>query len=253
MAILRIGGFLILYLNAAAVFLGVMAQAIARGWLAFELTGSNAASGGILLAFGVALLLATPWGGVAADRLPKRLVLQLSVLLLAVSSAWIGLAVVFDVIAYWMLLGASVLQAVGFALFGPARMAFLAELVPRGSVPPAVSLLLFTPPDRNRYKLAALKHAYLAACLDLRAIPETPCADLIRHDLRAARDATSRAGVPVSEYALSMPLMRTHEQPSGPSIALGIVRRPDGLADIWIALAGTMAVPWPLPDRRPVI
>ncbi len=141
-AILRIGGFLVLYLNSAAVFLGVMAQAIARGWLAFELTGSNAALGGILLAFGVALLLATPWGGVAADRLPKRLVLQLSVLLLAVSSAWIGLAVVFDVVAYWMLLGASVLQAVGFALFGPARMAFIAELVPRGSMPQAVSLLL---------------------------------------------------------------------------------------------------------------
>ena len=120
MAILRSGGFLVLYLNSAAVFLGVMAQAIARGWLAFELTGSNAALGGILLAFGVALLLATPWGGVAADRLPKRLVLQISVLLLAVSSAGIGLAVVFDVIAYWMLLCASVLQAVGFALFGPA-------------------------------------------------------------------------------------------------------------------------------------
>src|SRR5215218_5470820 len=83
--LLRISGFLVLYLNSAAVFLGVMAQAIARGWLAFELTGSNAALGGILLAFGVALLLATPWGGVAADRLPKRLVLQLSVLLLMVS------------------------------------------------------------------------------------------------------------------------------------------------------------------------
>ncbi|NEK56288.1 MFS transporter [Geodermatophilus sabuli] len=142
LALLRIGGFLVLYLNATAVFLGVMAQAIARSWLAFELTGSNAALGGVLLSFGIALIIATPWGGVAADRLPKRLVLQVSVLILAASSAWIGLAVVFDVIQYWMLLGAGVLQAIGFALFNPARMAFLAELVPRGSVPPAVSLLL---------------------------------------------------------------------------------------------------------------
>jgi MFS family permease len=142
LAILRHRGFLVLYLNAAAVFLGVMGQAIARSWLAFELTGSNAALGGVLLSFGIALLIATPWGGVAADRLPKRLVLQLSVLILATSSAWIGLAVVFDVIQYWMLLGAGVLQAVGFALFNPARMAFLSELVPRGSVPQAVSLLL---------------------------------------------------------------------------------------------------------------
>ena len=139
---LRISGFLVLYVNAAVVFLGVMAQTIARGWLAFELTGSNAALGGVLLAFGVAMLVATPWGGVAADRLPKRLVLQVSVLLLALSSAWIGLAVAFGVIEYWMLLGAGIVQAIGFALFNPARMAFLAELLPSGSVPRGISLLL---------------------------------------------------------------------------------------------------------------
>src|SRR5215218_769066 len=131
---LRISGFLVLYVNAAVVFLGVMAQTIARGWLAFELTGSNAALGGVLLAFGVAMLVATPWGGVAADRLPKRLVLQVSVLLLALSSAWIGLAVAFGVIEYWMLPGAAIVQAIGFALFNPARMAFLAEPV-RSSAP----------------------------------------------------------------------------------------------------------------------
>lgn len=142
LGLLRIGGYLVLYLNAGVIFIGVMAQTIARSWLAFELTGSNAALGGVLLSFGVAMLVATPWGGVAADRLPKRLVLQASILILSLSSAWIGLAVAFDVIAYWMLLGAGVLQALGFALFNPARMAFLAEIVPRGSMSQAVSLLL---------------------------------------------------------------------------------------------------------------
>jgi MFS family permease len=142
MGILRTGAFLVLYLNAAVVFLGVMAQSVARSWLAFQLTGSNAALGGVLLAFGVVMLVATPWGGVAADRLPKRLVLQVSISLLAISSAWIGLAVAADFIEYWMLLGASVLQALGFALFNPARMAFLAELLPREAVPRGVSLLL---------------------------------------------------------------------------------------------------------------
>ena len=140
--ILRSGPYLILYLNAAVVILGVMAQSIARSWLAFQLTGSNAALGGVLLAFGVAMIIATPWGGVAADRLPKRLVLQTSVALLAVSSFWIGIAVAVGFIQYWMLLGASVLQAIGFALFNPARMAFLAEILPREAVPRGVSLLL---------------------------------------------------------------------------------------------------------------
>src|SRR4028118_1372180 len=59
LGILRIGPFLVLYINATVVLLGVMAQTVARSWLAFQLTGSNAALGGVLLAFGVAMLLAT--------------------------------------------------------------------------------------------------------------------------------------------------------------------------------------------------
>jgi MFS family permease len=140
--ILRVRPFAVLYLNSTAVILGVLAQTVARGWLAFQLTGSNAALGGVLLAFGVTALVATPWGGVVADRLPKRLVLQVSNGMLAVSGAWIGLAVAFGVVEYWMLLGAGVLQALAFALFGPVRMAFLAELLPGESLPNAVGLLL---------------------------------------------------------------------------------------------------------------
>jgi MFS family permease len=140
--ILRIRSFTVLYLSAAVVFLGVMAQSVARSWLAFELTGSNAALGGVLLAFGVTMLVVTPWGGVAADRLPKRLVIQIALLLLAGTSAWIGLAVAFDFVQYWMLLVAGALQAVGFGLFNPARMALLTDVVPSEAVPRAVSLLL---------------------------------------------------------------------------------------------------------------
>jgi predicted MFS family arabinose efflux permease len=98
--------YLRLWLSSTVVLLGVMAQTVARGWLAFDLTGSNAALGGVLLAFGVALVLATPWGGVVADRWPKRLVLHVSTALFAATSAWIGIAVALGVVAYWMLLAA---------------------------------------------------------------------------------------------------------------------------------------------------
>ncbi|WP_157936726.1 MFS transporter [Geodermatophilus chilensis] len=140
--ILRIRPFLLLWLNAAVVLVGVMAQNVARTWLAYDLTGTNTALGGVLLAFGVAMLVATPWGGVAADRLPKRLVMQVAILLLALSSAWIGVAEATGTLRYWMLLAAGIVQAVAFALFSPARMALLAEIVPRDAVPGAVSLLL---------------------------------------------------------------------------------------------------------------
>jgi predicted MFS family arabinose efflux permease len=115
-----------------------MAQAIARGWLARTLTGTNAGLGGVLLGFGLPMLVATPWGGVAADRLPKRNVLAISVALLALTSGAIGVAVAADVIEYWMLVAASAVQAVAFALYGPARIAFITELVDDAAVSNAI-------------------------------------------------------------------------------------------------------------------
>lgn len=129
-----------LWISGLFVFLSVTAQTIARGWLARKLTGTNAGLGGVLLAFGVPSLLLSPWGGVAADRLPKRAVLVASQVILTLSALWIGLVVAFEVVEYWMLLATSAMQAAAFALFGPTRMAFTAELVERGDLANAVSL-----------------------------------------------------------------------------------------------------------------
>lgn len=142
LGILRTPGFLVLYLNTTFVNLAALGQHIGRAWLAFQLTGSNAALGGTLLAFGVATLVTTPWAGVAADRLSKRLVIQAGVALFVTSSTWIGLAVAFGVVEYWMLIATGVLQGVGFSLFNPARMAFVGEIMPPESVSRAVSLML---------------------------------------------------------------------------------------------------------------
>ena len=119
-----------LFYSAAIVVFGVMGQAVARGWLARELTGSNAGLGGVMLVFGTSMLIATPFGGVAADRYPKRLVLLVAVLALMASSLAIGFAVVTDVISYWMLLVAGGVQAAAFAFYIPARISLISEIVP---------------------------------------------------------------------------------------------------------------------------
>lgn len=129
-----------LFFSAAIVIFGVMGQAVARGWLARDLTGTNAGLGGVMLVFGAAMLLATPWGGVAADRLPKRVVLLGAVVALMASSLAIGLAVVFDAIAYWMLLAASGIQAAAFAFYLPARIALISEVVEPALIRNAVVL-----------------------------------------------------------------------------------------------------------------
>jgi predicted MFS family arabinose efflux permease len=137
---LRVGPYRLLWVSGLGVFLAVMAQNIARGWLAYELTGTNAGLGAVLLSFGLSMLVATPFGGMAADRFPKRLVLMFSMALLVASSAWIGVAVKLEFVEYWMLLVASALQAVAFAFFGPARMAFTAQLVERDTMRNAIVL-----------------------------------------------------------------------------------------------------------------
>lgn len=119
----------VLFVSAAIVIFGVMGQAVARGWLARELTGSNAGLGGVMMAFGVAMLVATPVGGVTADRYDKRSVMFVSVAVLMATSALLGIAVVTDVAAYWMLLAASALQAGAFAFYLPARIAFISEVI----------------------------------------------------------------------------------------------------------------------------
>jgi len=138
--VLALDGYRRLFVSAAAVIFGVMGQAVARGWLARDLTGTNAGLGGVMLVFGVALLLATPWGGVAADRFPKRTVLLVSVGALMISSLLLGLAVVAGAVAYWQLLAAGAVQATAFAFYLPARIAFITELVSAEQIAQAVVL-----------------------------------------------------------------------------------------------------------------
>jgi MFS family permease len=130
-AALRIRAFRRLWTGGFLYFLSVFAQMIARGSLAWDLTGDNTGLGLVTLTFGVTGMITTPLGGVIADRFPKRRVLLAATILLLVSSLWIAIAVQFDVIEFWMLLVASVIQAAGFSGLAPARMAFTAELVGR--------------------------------------------------------------------------------------------------------------------------
>ncbi len=137
---LRYPEYRLLFISGLFIFLGVQAQMIVRGWLAAELTGSNRGLGGVFFGFAIPMLLLTPFGGVAADRFPKRTVLLWSSVLLVVSALWVGVADALGVLEYWMLVGSSAVQAAGFAIFGPARISFTSELVDRRALPNAVIL-----------------------------------------------------------------------------------------------------------------
>jgi MFS family permease len=121
-------------------FLAVQMEFIARGWLAYDLTGSNKGLGAVYLGFGVPMLILSPWGGVVADRLPKRRIILACQTASATASLAIALAVAFDVVAYWMIIGGAVVQGSTFSFLGPARMAFTGELVGRSRLSNAIVL-----------------------------------------------------------------------------------------------------------------
>jgi MFS family permease len=130
----------LLFWSGAIAFLSVQAQFVARGWLANDLTGTNTGLGAVYMAFGVPMLLATPFGGVVADRFPKRTILIVTQAAFGVSALWIGLGVQFGFVQYWMLLVVSVIQALGFSFLAPARMAMTSELVGRDLLTNAIVL-----------------------------------------------------------------------------------------------------------------
>lgn len=102
-------------------------------------------------------------------------------------------------------------------------------------------------PDRAIWSLAALKHAYLGACLLLQRIPDSPLAQRVRHDLLAVRDARARDALPESAVAQSLRIARSMRRASGPAISLVALIRPDGtMADAGLSFAGTLFVSWPL-------
>lgn len=139
-ASLRIATYRTLFVIGAFGFLATQSQVIARGWLANDLSDSNTGLGGVFMAFGIPMLVATPFAGVAADRYSKRLILVVTFAMLAASSLWIAVAVSFDFVEYWMLLATSAIQALAFSFLVPARMALTGEVVGRDLIPNAIIL-----------------------------------------------------------------------------------------------------------------
>ena len=125
-------------------------------------------------------------------------------------------------------------------------------LLMNGRYDPAISEMLHSGrvdlagllPDRNRYRLALLKHAYLAACMKFGVL-QGDAADEIRRDLIAARDAASRTDVPESRLALGLTVLRRHQpcRPVAAPVVWAVAHEPVGLCD-GVLFAGRVFVSW---------
>ena len=113
---------------------------VARPWLAFAVSDSALMLGLVAAAQGVSVLIFSPLGGVAADRLPKRHVLHVSTALLMLIAGTTATIVILDVVEVWHLALLAVGHGVAIPFNQPARHSFVPFLVPRGKLPNALGL-----------------------------------------------------------------------------------------------------------------
>jgi MFS family permease len=139
-AAFRYRNYRILWASMAVSFVGMTMQMVARGWLAYDLTGAHTAVGIVMLAWGIPQLLLSLPGGAIADRVDKRTVVILSQAAIALTSLGTGVFITMGVINIPILFVMGVAQGAVFAFNLPARQAMLPEMVPRPGLMNAIAL-----------------------------------------------------------------------------------------------------------------
>ncbi|MFN8559664.1 MAG: MFS transporter, partial [Dehalococcoidia bacterium] len=118
-----------LLIGSGLAFVGFMMATTAQNVVAYDLTGNNRAVGTVQFGQGVAMLLLAPVAGALADRLSKRLVLLVCQGLIGATMLGLGVLVLTGHISvFWLAAGAFVM-GVMFSFLGPARQAFVGEIV----------------------------------------------------------------------------------------------------------------------------
>jgi MFS family permease len=119
---------------------GTWMQITAQGFLVYELTGSPAYLGYVGFAAGMPSWLFTLYGGVVADRIPRRrllIITQSAMMLLAFTLAYLTFS---GLVQPWHIIVLAFLLGVANAFDAPARQAFTIELVGRQDLTNAIAL-----------------------------------------------------------------------------------------------------------------
>ncbi|WP_283137653.1 MFS transporter [Rhizohabitans arisaemae] len=139
-AALRVRNFRLWAGGQLLSLIGTWMQAIAQGWLILELSGSGVVLGLVVAAQFLPVLLLGPYGGLIADRVPKRRLLMVTQSALAVLALGLGLLTITGAVRIWMVFGFALAFGLVNTVDNPGRQSFVPEMVDRPLVRNAVTL-----------------------------------------------------------------------------------------------------------------
>ncbi|WP_324650558.1 MFS transporter [Georgenia sp. H159] len=141
-ASLRFFNYRMWFAGALVANVGTWMQRVAQDWLVLTvLTRDSGLAVGVVtgLQF-LPMLLLSPFGGLLADRLPRRKLLIGTQSSLGVLAAGLGVLVLSGHAQLWHVYVFALLLGIVTALDNPVRQTFVAEMVPPASLPNAVGL-----------------------------------------------------------------------------------------------------------------
>ncbi len=119
---------------------GTWMQATAQGFLIYQLTHSAAYLGYVAFANGGAIWLFTLYGGVVADRVPRRTLLVFTQSFMMLLAFVLSALTFLHVVQPWHIVVLSFLLGTANAFDAPARQSFVLELVEREDLTNAIAL-----------------------------------------------------------------------------------------------------------------
>ena len=110
---------------------GTWMQSIAQAWLVYQISHSELALGIVSFAPAIPIFLVTPFGGVIADRVPKRTLLVITQSVMMVLAFVLAALVFTNLVQTWHVIVLAMLLGVANAFDAPTRQSFIVDMVGR--------------------------------------------------------------------------------------------------------------------------
>jgi len=182
---------------------GTFMQSVAQAWLILKLTNSGVALGITSTLQYIPFLILGPYGGIVADRFPKRKILYITQSLSGILALTLGVLVATDLVRVWMVYVLASCLGLVTVFDNPTRQTFYMELVGPDHLRNAVTLYSIL------VNLARMVGPALGALL-IAAFGLAPC--FIINGFSYAMVVIMLAMMRASELLLTPPLPRAQGQ-----------------------------------------